>query len=323
MRIYQATAAGRKHTEAGEPNQDWCKAVSLFNGFAAAAVLDGVSSVPHAERGSEIGGRAFIKAVEFCLEPYRTDTAGRIADEKMREILRNAAVAAWNAIVQRAQREGERTYATTLHGVIFHEPSRTAWVLHAGDGAVLALHMDGTFTSTETKKHTGEIAGSVIPLTGGEQHWEYIKFEQVSTVILTTDGLLPLLQPTLLSRFGDLLAYPQAVLPLVDERGYTAPETPQTFVDELVGQNLSYADHRRRLEKLLMACGCTADAVDDMLTQMRHGDFSYLLQVGRDDRTLVVLQAEGESVRYHNGFLGEPDWEKLEARRNAVLYRQA
>lgn len=113
------------------------------------------------------------------------------------------------------------------------------------------------------------------------------------------------------------------MFPLVDERGYTAPETPQTYVDELVGQNLSYADHRRRLEKLLMACGCTADAVDDMLTQMRHGDFSYLLQVGRDDRTLVVLQAEGESVCYPNRFLGEPNWEKLETQRNAVLYRQA
>lgn len=69
MRIYQATAAGRKHTEAGEPNQDWCKAISLFNGFAAAAVLDGVSSVPHSERGSEIGGKAFLKAVAIYLEP--------------------------------------------------------------------------------------------------------------------------------------------------------------------------------------------------------------------------------------------------------------
>lgn len=319
MKIYQATAAGRKHAEAGAPNQDWCQSISLYRDFTVAVTLDGVSSVPHAERGAESGGRAFLKAVEIGLEPYRPDGGTGYTDDNMREVLRNAAVFAWHAIAARAQREGEETYATTLHGVIFHEPSRTAWALHAGDGAIFALSTDGTFSSTLTDQHTGDIAGSVIPLTGGEKHWEYVKFEQVSTIILTTDGLLPLLQPPLLHKFGGLTAYPQAVLPLIDERGYTAPESVQTYVDELVGQTLCYADHRRRMGKLLMACGCTADAVDETLTNMQRGDFAYLYQVGKDDRTLIVLQAEGEDVSYPDAYLVEPDWNALEQQRNAFI----
>lgn len=321
MKIYQATAAGKKHQSVHEPNQDWCKAKSLYNEFSVGVVLDGVSSVSHAERGAAVGGSVFFDSVSDALQKYSTE-AQHIDDADMQRILHRAGRDAVHAIYQCAELYGEKPYAATLHGVIFHEPSHTAWTLHAGDGAVIALKTDGTFVSTSTEQHSGSFPGAVIPLTAGEQYWEYIKFEHVKTVILTTDGVLPLLQPKLLTRYGDLIVYPQAVLPLVDTRAYTEQKSVQNYLDSLVQQNPDYPAYRRYMSRLLMQCGSfSADQVDDILNDMERGDFSYLLEMGRDDRTLVVMTAEDVPYApYPKSYLCEPDWEALDAERMKKLY---
>lgn len=320
MKIYQATAAGKKHRAVNEPNQDWCKAESIHNGFSVGVVLDGVSSVPHAERGAAVGGEAFVDSVSAALKEYPPE---HIDDADMQSILRRAGMDAVRAIYRCAKQFNEKPYAATLHGVIFHEPSNTVWALHAGDGAIVALTTVGEFISSSTERHSGSFVGAVIPLTSGEQYWEYIKFEHVKTMVLTTDGLLPLLQPKLLTKYSDLIVYPQAVLPLVDDRAYTGSDSIQCYVDGLVQQRPDYPAYRRYMSRLLMQCGrFSADAVDRILRDMKHGDFDYLLEMGRDDCTLVVMTAENVSYApYPESYLCEPDWEALDAARTKALYK--
>lgn len=320
MKIYQATAAGKKHQSIGAANQDWCQAKSLSNGFSVGVVLDGVSSVVHAERGAMVGGMAFLDSVSDALKEYPETCI--IDDVDMKNILYQAGMNAVRAIYRCAKEYNEKPYATTLHGAVFHEMSHTAWVLHAGDGAVIALCSDGDFISTSTERHSGSLAGAVIPLTSGAQYWEYVKMENVKTIFLTTDGLLPLLQPKLLTRYSDLIVYPQAVLPLVDDRAYTGTDTIQSYVDSLVNQTPDYSAYRRYMGRLLMQCGLTADTVDGILNDMMNqGDFSYLLETGEDDRTLVVMTTDTiPYAAYPESYLCEPDWEALDNMRRKNLY---
>lgn len=304
---------GTKHLERGTVCQDASAVKLLSDDRIAACVCDGLGSCAHSDIAARIGAETFVNAVadEF---PEQVD------DETMKKHLFRAAQSALDQINQQVYEDhGEaREYETTLHGAVFLNDGMV-YVLHAGDGAVIVLHEDGKFSSTSAEKHSGELAGAVIPLSGGEKTWEVYRFDHVCSVLMTTDGMLPVVQPALLRIFGNMAAYPAAVLPLMDKR-CCKPDQLQETMDRFLRAEMKDDEIVAYVASLMSEIGIDGATAEPLLRDMfQRVRVNRLLRTVTDDKTMILLRSD-ILPSYDSSIFQEPDWRVLEMKQFAAIY---
>ena len=188
-------------------------------------VADGVGSAEHSEEGSRIAVDVVKEYLESCSLP--------ITPEMMREAYQKA----WDAIDKHTE-EGTGwpcDYDTTLSVAVFDAESGKVVYGHSGDGAILAIGLDGIVRSLTTPQKGAE-ANSVKPLRDIFS-WDFGEYEgPFVSVMAMTDGVLDLLMPGRL-KLTDEPIYIRLVSWLADFKFFEKKGTP---IEECFAKRLSY-----------------------------------------------------------------------------------
>jgi hypothetical protein len=184
-RFAAARATGLSHLRADIPCQDYFACMALPGGAFVAAVADGAGSAAMAEQGAQIAVEAVIIYLKGSLEENRTD---------FDLLLREAAAAARNAVIDEANRQGlePRNYASTLLAVALTPKGGGA--LQIGDG-VIVVSDGGDGWSWMFWPQRGEYANTTHFLTD-ENAIDRVEIDVfrgvIKDVALMSDGLEPL-----------------------------------------------------------------------------------------------------------------------------------
>ena len=227
IRAYGGSKRGRSHEVTGKPCQDSSHfgLHPLFPNIALLIVADGVGSAEHSEEGSRIAVDVVKEYLESCSLP--------ITPETMREAYQNA----WDAIDKHTE-EGTGwpcDYDTTLSVAVFDAEFGKVVYGHSGDGAILAIGLDGIVRSLTTPQKGAE-ANSVKPLRDIFS-WDFGEYEgPFVSVMAMTDGVLDLLMPGRL-KLTDEPIYIRLVSWLADFKFFEKKSTP---IEECFAKRLSY-----------------------------------------------------------------------------------
>ncbi len=227
IRAYGGSKRGRSHEVTGKPCQDSSHfgLHPLFPNVALLIVADGVGSAEHSEEGSRIAVDVVREYLESCSMPVTPD------------MMREAYQKAWDAIDKHTE-EGTGwpcDYDTTLSAAVFDAESGKVVYGHSGDGAILAIGLDGIVRSLTTPQKGAE-ANSVKPLRDLFS-WDFGEYEgPFVSVMAMTDGVLDLLMPGRL-KLTDEPIYIRLVSWLADFKFFEKKGTP---IEECFAKRLSY-----------------------------------------------------------------------------------
>ncbi len=227
IRAYGGSKRGRSHELTGKPCQD-SSHFGLHPDFPNRAILivaDGVGSAERSEEGSRIAVDTVRAYLESAAPPFTP------------EMVREAYDMAWKAIDKHTE-EGTGwpcDYDTTLSTAIFDAESGRIVYGHSGDGAILAIGLDGIVRSL-TVPQKGAEANSVKPLRDlsawvfGEEEGPFV------SVMAMTDGILDLLMPGRL-KLTDEPIYVRLVSWLADYKFFEKKDTP---IQDSFSKRMSY-----------------------------------------------------------------------------------
>ena len=227
IRAYGASKRGRSHEITGKPCQDSSHfgLHPLFSNVAILIVADGVGSAERSEEGSRLAVDTVRAFLESSKPPFTP------------EMIREAYQKAWEAIDKHTE-EGTGwpcDYDTTLSTAVFDAESGKIVYGHSGDGAILAIGLDGIVRSL-TVPQKGAEANSVKPLRDlfawefGEEEGPFV------SVMAMTDGVLDLLMPGRL-KLTDEHIYIRLVSWLADYKFFEKKGTP---IEDSFAKRLSY-----------------------------------------------------------------------------------
>lgn len=227
IRTYGGSKRGRSHEATGKPCQDssHCGLLPDHPHIALLIVADGVGSAEHSDEGSRIAVDAVRSYLEGKEPPFTPET------------VREAYHHAWDAI-DRHTEEGTgwpSDYDTTLSTAVFDAGSGRVVFGHSGDGAILAIGLNGVVESL-TVPQKGAEANSVKPL---RDHfaWEFGESEgPYVSVMAMTDGVLDLLMPGIL-KLSDNPIYVRLVSWLADFKFFEKKDVP---IEESFAKRMSY-----------------------------------------------------------------------------------
>lgn len=190
---YKVCMAGPYHQDQGIPCQDACHVKDGKDGMIAAAVADGLGSVPFADVGSSIAAR---EAVEYCAGQL----SGNLSSEEIKDIMALGFENAYRSVFLRAQTDGnpDEFYDTTLCMAIYDSHSRRLYYGQAGDSGIVALLEDGTYKKITTQQR--DRYGCVYPLSFGPDNWVFGEEEAVASVMLMTDGVWDCICPPVMKQ---------------------------------------------------------------------------------------------------------------------------
>lgn len=227
IRAYGESKRGRSHEVSGKPCQD-----SSFFGLhpahphiAILIVADGVGSAERSDEGSRIAVDTVRSYLSLTEPPFTPD------------IIRTAYEQAWDAIDSHTEAGTgwPCDYDTTLSVAVFDAESGRVVYGHSGDGAILAIGMDGIVRSL-TEPQKGAEANSVKPL---RDHFSWVFGEDdgpFASVMAMTDGVLDLLMPGRL-KLTDEPIYVRLVSWLADFKFFEKKGTP---IEECFSKRLKY-----------------------------------------------------------------------------------
>lgn len=227
IRAYGGSKRGRSHEKTGKPCQD-SSHFGLHPDLPNVAILIVADGVGSAER-SEEGSRLTVDTVRAFLESSKPPFTP--------EMIREAYQKAWEAIDKHTE-EGTGwpcDYDTTLSTAVFDAESGKIVYGHSGDGAILAIGLDGIVRSL-TVPQKGAEANSVKPLRDLFA-WEFGEDEgPFVSVMAMTDGVLDLLMPGRL-KLTDEHIYIRLVSWLADYKFFEKKGTP---IEDSFAKRLSY-----------------------------------------------------------------------------------
>ena len=279
---YGFSIEGLSHRKKGIPCQDACHIGRLGNGWAVAAVADGVGSSAHAEEAAVLAVSAFAD-----LDESRTLGATWDAEEAL-ALLRDCFARAYNAILSESLAKGApmSDYCTTLTAVVYDGQNLAFG--HCGDGGLIGLAMDGKY-HVITQVQKGEEFNTVTPLNAGAAYWVFESPpDAFCSLMLMTDGLYDAATPALLG--GD------------EGTGGVYVRFVRQFMDA-------------------GALGVTVENLGDTEKAVRAFFEEGPSPEVTDDKTLVCLiNADYAPPAREEAYYAEPDWLALREKQNERLY---
>lgn len=279
LHLYSVNVAGPSHLAAGLPCQDSAAFANLDGELAVMAVADGLGSESRSDVGSRV---AADESVAYCVEHLR----GCKGDADVFQLMREAFYQAYDAVLAAAERAGECAdqYDATLCLALLNG-SRLYWG-NAGDSGIVACLADGTYHVVTAMQRDGE--GRVFPLCFDEM-WEFGLVEDVSTLLLCTDGILEdVLAPPILAVHGD-----------------NPVDTSQA-------------------EMFLHPRPGDAEDLAEVERQARAYFAAYPKELLDDDKTMVVVfDGDNPPARQPPAYYEVPDWPAIIAKASAALYGAA
>lgn len=278
---YGTSIRGKAHIDRNVVCQDAHKIKEFSNGWVIAAVADGLGSAAHSDIGAKIAVEVLVK---FCEDNIPFDGNSIIKKEALEALLQVGYFKAYKEILHYATENNLpfESLDTTLSAVIYS--GRKIVYGHVGDGGIVGLSSTGVYIPI-TERQKGETSSSVIPLRYGSEHWVISSSEEeLSAVMLFTDGIYDQVVPPILNKTGQPIYVPRI----------------RKFCDDhlLKINNTNHKAITAKLEKEL------TDPFWDAVT---------------DDKTIVTLvNSEIVSDVLNASYYDEPDWKKLkkEAYRN-------
>lgn len=192
---YHASQQGGAHISRGIVCQDSNGVLRLDNGWIIAAIADGVGSAAHSDVGSSLAVTTVLSFLETNLLAIENWNP-----ESLKASLCLAYHRAFYAIKCLALEDGcdVAEYDTTLTVVIYN--GQHVIYGHSGDGGVITLNTEGTFSLlTEVQKGDGA-ANEVIPLRAGPSEWVFGESsdDAICSLLMMTDGMFDVVCPSLL-----------------------------------------------------------------------------------------------------------------------------
>lgn len=312
---YGFSIVGKSHIERNVCCQDSHCIQRLENGWCVAAIADGVGSASNAEIGSHIAAE---NAVEFCCKymPYDYNAEG------IKATIRTAYSYAYKCILEEAQKAGQpiESYDTTLSLAVYDGYHLIYG--HSGDGAIIGLRKFGGFTEITTPQK-GEDAVSVLPLRAGSNIWKISEFdEELSSVLLVTDGMRDTLCPSLLRQdknYSGIYA-PLGLFFAVSCKDDWEEEKAEIEAFLQGKDEYDEALFYERLSEIYKKF--IPDESEEVIVEIRQGRAPVgLMYHEQDDKTVVALiNPENEPFLSEKSFFVEPDWKKLKDDLNRKLY---
>ncbi len=279
---YGFSHAGLSHLRESLPCQDAHKSVLLNNGWAAAAIADGLGSSQFSEKAAAIAvGEFELWEGEVLPLIWESEVAMELIKKRFERALTKINAA---ALADGVYPYG---YNTTLTAVLY-DGFHMAYG-HSGDGGIIGLTIRGKYKLI-TEPQKGEEHNSVIPFNSGEKNWVFgYEKEKLCSLMMVTDGLLDVAAPSLLK---------------ADESsGGVYINFVRQFMDATI-------------------LGINAENQKEKQTAVREFFLEGPSPAVTDDKTMVCLISTASSpLPQEDSYFAEPDWDALHEKLNRRLYR--
>lgn len=309
---YAFSVKGKSHEISNKPCQDYSK-VTRINDAIITITADGVGSAAKAEIGSSL-------AVESVVEFFKQDSVD-MSEGGILYSIKEAYRYAMMKIKDKASKEqhSERDYDTTLDvGILLQD---VLYYGHVGDGGIITRDFEGEYEAV-TSVQKGDDGISVIPLRF-EEYWETGIKENVSAVLLMTDGIWDICNPYLL-RFANKGIYKNIVRIFSDFNCYRGRENAQSVMASTVESFLQNKLDELEYSKLLM------DSLpDDMYKNKRIVDESIsrycypliLMDNVQDDKTIsAIVNTDINLYKMPLEYYMEENWNEYQEKWNKLAY---
>lgn len=185
---YGVTQQGHYHIKNNIVCQDAHALLKISDNLCFAAVADGLGSEQYTDVASKIASNAVI---DYCKAHIDETTA----NENILTEIKKAFDFALKQVFDEAEKNNhdKTQYDTTLSFVVFR--GEKIYFGQSGDSGVVVLKKSGDYFAV-TKQQRDE-SGCVFPLCFTDK-WVFGEVDEVSSVLLATDGMLDTLFPSLL-----------------------------------------------------------------------------------------------------------------------------
>ena len=279
IHTYGITQQGAYHVEKDLPCQDAHYIHVLSDHYAIIAVADGLGS----EKFSDIASKIAVKtSVLFCAD-HITEAS---SEPEIIDIIKRSFSRAKIDIDAQAEADSNDVceYDTTLALAVYR--NGTVLFGNAGDSGIVVLNQDGLYESITTQQRDEN--GYVFPLCF-EDHWSFGSKNNVSSVLLATDGMLETLFPYLLR----------------NEKTTIYVALARFFMDE---QSLHFNE---------LGDSQVQKNIDDFISSITPS------QVNDDKTVAVMLDTDFPSTLQPNDYYVTPDWKSLKEKHDEIFQRTA
>jgi hypothetical protein len=315
--IYGHSIIGSSHFTEGLSCQDANKFINLDNGWVVAAVSDGVGSAKNSSIGSNIAVETAVKFVAENLPlSYR--------ENGIKRAIYLGFNAALKQIIRRAEIDKQclESYDTTLSLVVFNGVN--LYYGHSGDGGIFGLTKSGVYTEI-TKPVKGQDGITVVPLRHGEDTWFIDAYrEELSSVLLVTDGVRDALKPYMLGNGANDVYIPVCSIflnPFLYEKN---EHNYIQIIKKYLNNELSLEEILNLLELILNCSIKETSRIKEILKNIKNTGyvFSLINEITDDKTTLAIINSNPLNYpdMQNADYYEEPNWEEKKEILNAGLY---
>lgn len=316
---YGFSTVGKSHIKKGTGCQDSHCIRKLENGWVIAAVADGVGSAKNSHIGSKIAAQTVVEFCDECM-PWDYNLIS------IKSMMRTAYNFAYKLILRESQKSGEpiESYDTTLTMVIY-DGQRIIYG-HSGDGAIIGLTTFGDYVEI-TRPQKGTDGVSVLPLRSGYRQWVIDTYEEdLSAVLLMTDGMLETLCHYLLR--DHIKKTNRAYVPLIsffaDPKGFDVQniEDIKKEIFDFVVADKTYDSSRFYCRLLDIYKKHLSEKAEEIVETIKKTNYPVsLMQAEQDDKTIVgIINTELAFDDKNEAFYSEPNWNALQEAWNRKAY---
>lgn len=332
MITYSFSIQGKGHIQRGIVCQDSSIVDRIKSGYYVGIVADGVGSARHADIGSDIAVKSLF---QYCNEHLQKSASSDLIED----ILADGYAFAFRQIEREAARQGAaiEDFDTTLSAVVYNR--QTVVYGHSGDGGIIAKFADGKIRPLSSRQK-GVDGTSVIPLRGGRGSWAFGTEANVTSVLLVTDGILDgVIQPSLINLPSNRMALARGNFRR-DRVYVTAAEffmnphsvyqnkrvkNPDEYMRYFLEGKLDGSDQKAFLQCILTAYEKLLGKENTVRIKERIEKYFYAVwAVSKvtDDKSVVCIMDEKAAVESQDiGYYEEPEWEMLQKKYEAFLYK--
>lgn len=280
MFSYGITQCGDYHVKNNTVCQDAHFIKKINDNFIIGAVADGLGSEKHSDVASK---KASEISVNYCAQ----NISESYDENTILSIIKQSFGVALQSINSKAKEEGDDIdeYDTTLALAVFIND--TVYYGHSGDSGIVTLDINGQYEAL-TEQQRDEY-GYVFPLCSGEDVWVFGSKQNVTSVLLATDGMLDIFFPSLLV-FEENPIYVALVKRFMDN---------EVLCFEGRGEDMVVA----MMDKYVASI--PADQVSD------------------DKTVVLLLNPKLKPTRQPDTYYQVPDWNALKEKRDEAYQRMA
>ena len=267
---------GRSHVSRGIPCQDSSYSSELTEKYGLAVIADGVGSCKYSDEASKIAVSTIVKNLE--------EQRNNLNDDNILSLIEESYSKAKKEIEQLAidAKQPINEYDTTLTVALYDGDK--VYYGHSGDGGIIGLSDDGLYVKI-TQPQKGPDGISVVPLRFSDS-WEFGSVNNISSLLLATDGVYDTFLPYLLKGASNEIYVP-LISYYIDNNQISINKDNQSEIGQEIRDFL------------------TSDSCNSIT----------------DDMTVAALfnPLKKASIRDPT-YYEEPDWEKLQKKWNKAAY---